>query len=124
MSWRDFDRLIREEDASPERLAAAIKGNPNDPPRALRVALFMIFNLKDQTQFEHLINWVWKLVEARTPLLAHLPGGDGSEEVEASMQRLRLALAMYGDHLKSCNSSPSCECGFAEEWDWLVGHIS
>ncbi|MFQ5814695.1 MAG: hypothetical protein ACE5I2_16075 [Anaerolineae bacterium] len=39
MSWRDYERLIRERNADPAAWLSAEEGNPNTPEDALRLAI-------------------------------------------------------------------------------------
>lgn len=39
MSWRDYERLIRERNADPAAWLSAQEGNPNTPADALRLAI-------------------------------------------------------------------------------------
>ena len=69
MSWRDFDRLINEQNTDVTAWMEAIRANPNTPEDALKVALLNMIQRENGEMLEKLTRVVIDMVRNADALL-------------------------------------------------------
>ena len=77
MSWKDFYRLIDEQNTDIAAWMAAIKANPNTPRDALKVALLDILQKEDMAMLEKLTGVMVDLIRNADGLLDTILEQDG-----------------------------------------------